>query len=182
MRDEFSRRVTKGTGDPSGDAVNSLLQNPIQRESDRIRSFFTRPFFLSLTIGIPFCTYKFLFGTAAILAGGTGSLSAVFGWIVIAWAAIDLLMNAGRAALDLAGRNAPFEYCILAQAGRFFRMPLVFLAVDTVLSFSIICFLLWSGWIGLLSPAESYLWYGATTINLLSLSIVSLYNEIGKVG
>ncbi len=153
-----------------------------RQESDRIRSFFIRPFFLSLTIGIPFCTYKFLFGVAAIRAGGDGSVLAVSGWLVVGWALADLLMNAGRALADLIGREAPFEYCTLAQAGRIVRMPMVFLALDTLLSFAIICFMLWSGWIALLNPAESYLWAGATTLNLISLSVVSLYNEIAKAG
>lgn len=162
------------TGDPDrGDRF--------RQESDRIRKFFIRPFFLSVTIGIPFCTYKYLFGAAAIRAGPSGSLLTAFGWLVIGWALADLLMNAGRAGLDLAGRESPIECCTLAQAGRYLRMPMVFLAVDTFLSFSIICFMLWSGWIVLLTPAESYLWYGATTLNLLSLSVVSLYNEIAKL-
>lgn len=152
-----------------------------REESDRIRTFFIRPFFLSVTIGMPFCAYKFLFGTAALRYEGGGSPLLFFGWCVIAWAAADLVMNAGRAVSDLAGREAPFEYCTLAQAGRLFRMPMVFLSIDTIISFSIICFMLWSGWIRLLTPSESYLWYGATTLNLLSLSVVSLYNEIAKV-
>jgi hypothetical protein len=150
-------------------------------ESDRIRQFFIRPFFLSLTIGIPFCMYKFLFGIAAVRAALPGSPLAVFGWFVIAWAGLDLCMNGARAALDLASVRAPFEYCTIAQLGRILRMPMVFLAIDTFLSFAIICFMLWSGWIVLLTPAESYLWYGATTLNLLSLSVVSLYNEIRKL-
>lgn len=156
-------------------------EDRFREESDRIRKFFIRPFFLSVTIGIPFCTYKYLFGIGAIRAGGAGSPLDIFGWAVIAWAALDLFMNAGRAGLDLAGREAPFECCSLAQAGRLFRMPMVFLAIDTFLSFSIICFMLWSGWIALLTPSESSFWAGATTLNLLSLSIVSLYNEIAKL-
>ena len=40
--------------------------------------------------------------------------------------------------------------------------------------------MLWSGWITRLSNVEAYLWYGATTLNLISLSAVSLYNEIRK--
>jgi hypothetical protein len=58
--------------------------------------------------------------------------------------------------------------------------PLAFLAVDTLLSFLIICSMLWSGWITHLSIPESFLWYGATTLNLISLSLVSIYNEIRK--
>ena len=35
--------------------------------------------------------------------------------------------------------------------------PMVFLAADTLLSFSIICLMLWSGWIVLLTQPEAYL-------------------------
>jgi hypothetical protein len=103
-----------------------------------------------------------------------------FGWIVVAWACADLAMNVGRSAYDLAGGPAPFEYCTIAQLGRRLGRPTVFLAIDTLLSFTIICLMLWSGWIARLSPIEAYLWYGATTLNLISLSVVSLYNEIRK--
>jgi hypothetical protein len=109
----------------------------------------------------------------------TPGLSAV-GWAVMAWALADLGMNVGRSAYDLAGWVAPFEYCTIAQIGRWLGRPAVFLALDTLLSFVIICTMLWSGWIARLSPAEAYLWYAATTLNLISLSVVSLYNEIRK--
>ena len=93
------------------------------------------------------------------------------------WATADLLMNAGRSILDLLHIPARFEYCTIAQLGRIFGRPLLFLAVDTLIAFSIICAMLWSGWIARLSPAESVLWYAATTLNLISLSLVSIYNE-----
>ena len=38
--------------------------------------------------------------------------------------------------------------------------------------------MLWTGWIATLNPLEAMLWYAATTMNLISLSLVSLYNEI----
>jgi hypothetical protein len=60
-------------------------------------------------------------------------------------------------------------------------MPLVFLAFDTLLTFGIISAMLWTGWIATLTPVESFLWYAATTMNLISLSLVSLYNEIHRV-
>jgi len=145
---------------------------------DALQRLFTRPFFLSLTIGVPFCAFKFLFGLSAVRAESPG-ISA-FGVIVIAWALADLTMNFGRSGFDLAGRPAPFEYCTIAQFGRAVGRPTVFLALDTLLSFTIICAMLWSGWIARLSPAEAYLWYAATTLNLISLSVVSLYNEIRK--
>jgi hypothetical protein len=153
-----------------------------EREADRIQRFFRRPFFLSLTIGIPFCIYKLLLGITAVRIGSAGNLPLTyFGWLVIGWAGLDLVMNLSRVVFDLIHKPAPFEYCSIAQLGRFFCAPLVFLAIDTLLSFLIICFMLWSGWIATLTPFESVLWYTATTLNLISLSLVSLYNEFRRV-
>ena len=152
------------------------------RESDIIQRFFLRPFFLSLTIGIPFCIYKMIFGNSILRAGiASGSLPSAFGWLIIIWAIADLLMNTAYSLQDLLHLPARFECCTLAQLGRFFSRPMVFLALDTLLSFSIVCLMLWSGWIGALTTSESLLWYAATTLNLVSLSVVSLYNEIRKV-
>lgn len=152
-----------------------------EQESDTIQRFFRRPFFLSLTIGIPFCIFKLLFGVSAVRLGSSSHpLLTLFGWCVVAWAGADLLMNVGRAVLDLSGKPSPFDYCTIAQIGRIFHMPMVFLAADTLLSFSIICAMLWSGWIATLTLSESYLWYAATTLNLISLSVVSLYTEIRR--
>jgi hypothetical protein len=156
-----------------------LKREDCRDRMDVIQRFFVRPFFLSCTIGIPFCIFKILFGLSALREGmhGGGDLWA-FGMVVTVWAVADLLMNTGRSALDLLHRQAPFEYCTIAQLGRIFGRPLIFLAFDTLLTFAIICAMLWTGWIATLSPAESWLWYGATTMNLISLSLVSLYNEI----
>jgi hypothetical protein len=152
------------------------------RESDTIQRFFLRPFFLSLTIGVPFCIYKMIFGISILRAGAAGgSFFAVAGCLIILWAIADLLMNSVYSVQDLLHLPARFECCTLAQVGRFFSRPMVFLAFDTLLSFSIICLMLWSGWIATLSPVEVPLWYAATTLNLVSLSVVSLYNEIRKV-
>jgi hypothetical protein len=155
--------------------------NPVisGRQLDALQQFFQRPLFLSLTIGIPFCIFKLLFGLTLIRVGSTGSISLVLsGWLIICWSLLDLGMNMGRELFDLLGRPAPFEYCTIAQLGRFFRRPMAFLAVDTLLTFTIICTMLWSGWIVLLNGVELHLWYAATTLNLISLSLVVLYNEI----
>ena len=150
-----------------------------KERSDIIQQFFSRPLFLSLTIGVPFCIFKLLFGITLVRIGSGMSVPvSVFGWAVTVWALIDLLMNLGRELFDVLNRPAPFEYCTIAQAGRLFSMPLVFLAIDTLLTFIIICTMLWSGWIATLTTMESYLWYAATTLNLISLSLVVLYNEI----
>lgn len=150
-----------------------------EKERDAIQKVFQRPFFLSFTIGIPFCIFKLLFGITVLRSGGGNNLLlSAFGLVIVLWATTDLLMNTGRSILDLLHRPAPFEYCSIAQAGRYFHKPMVFLAFDTLLTFSILCAMLWSGWIGRLSLVESYLWYSATTLNLISLSLVGIYNEI----
>ena len=148
---------------------------------DTIQRFFLRPFFLSFTIGIPFCAFKLLFGITALRSGmQEGGILLGLGVVIILWATADLLMNVGRSTLDLLHVPARFEYCTLAQLGRFFHMPLVFLGVDTLITFALICAMLWSGWIARLPPAESILWYAATTLNLISLSLVSIYTEIRR--
>lgn len=149
------------------------------READAIQRFFTRPVFLSLTIGIPFCIFKLLFGLVAFQIGTEGDTTLYFfGGAVVVWATADLFMNIGRSILDLLHREPRFEFCTIAQLGRIFNKPLIFLAVDTLITFSIICSMLWFGWITRLDRPELILWYMATTANLISLSLVILYNEV----
>ncbi len=158
-------------------SISKTERNSMHDASQRIEdSFFQTPTFQALTIGFPFCVFKLLFGLLIILTG-TENAQVLFGWLVILWASIDLLMNFTRAWLHLSGRASPIEYCTIAQMGRIFRRPRFFLAIDTFLSFSIISFVLWSGWIKLLSPFESYLWYAATTLNLMGISVVNLWLE-----
>jgi hypothetical protein len=145
--------------------------------SHKIDTTFQSPSFQALTIGVPFCAFKLLFGLMSMRFG-----LLALGYAIIFWASADLLMNLARAFYDLAGRESPVEYCTIAQAGRIFGRPRLFLALDTFLSFSIICLALWSGWIKLLSPWESYLWYAATTLNLISISIVNIWLEIKRKG
>jgi hypothetical protein len=150
-----------------------------EKDRDALQKVFQRPFFLSFTIGIPFCIFKLLFGITVIRSvSGNNLFLSVIGLGIVLWATTDLLMNTGRSTLDLLHHPAPFEYCLIAQAGRYFHKPKVFLAFDTLLTFSILCTMLWSGWITRFSLFESYLWYSATTMNLISLSLVGIYNEI----
>lgn len=153
-------------------------QEPLQKIESR---FFQTPAFQALTIGVPFCIFKLLFGVLSIRTGtAPSSFLVYFGWLIIAWASVDLGMNLARVFYHLSGRRSPVEYCTIAQAGRIFERPRLFLAIDTFLSFSIICFVLWSGWIKDLSTGESYLWYEATTLNLISISLVNIWLELGR--
>ena len=62
--------------------------------SDRILRIFGRPYFLSLTIGVPFCIFKLLFGITALRVGlDTNSFLVAFGGIVIAWAPHRMAMR-----------------------------------------------------------------------------------------
>ena len=146
------------------------------KDDDRIQRLFRRPFFLSATIGIPFCIFKLILGIVAVRELSS-PVVIIIGWGIILWAATDLLMNLGRAILDIIHRESPFEYCTIAEIGHLFGMPAVFLALDTLLAFLIICGMLWSGWITRLTVGESWLWYAATTLNL---SLVLLYTEIRR--
>ncbi len=144
---------------------------------DRI---FLSPVFQALTIGIPFCIFKLIFGLLAWRMSSTSVFLCGFAWLLILWALADLIMNLLRASYALAGRTSPVEYCTIAQAGRFFKKPQLFLAIDTLISFSIICFVLWSGWIKMLDCGESYIWYAATTLNLISVSVVNILVELRR--
>jgi hypothetical protein len=144
-------------------------------------SFFQTPIFQALTIGIPFCIFKLLFGILGIRIGtDQQSHLILFGLLIILWASADLLMNLIVVAFNMAGHKSPIEFCTIAQLGRFFGKTKLFLAVDTLIAFIIICFVLWTGWIKLLNIDESYLWYAATTLNLLSISIVNIWLEFRR--
>jgi len=136
--------------------------------------FFHTSVFLSLTIGIPFCTFKALFGYLAI-----EHVHATLGWILIVWALVDLLMNLARVGLELARvAEPPVEFCSLAQLGLCFGRPELMLTIDTFISFTIICTALWTGWIASLPPWGSTLWYAATTVNLMSLAVMNVWREL----
>lgn len=157
--------------------MSRQIRRKMGKIGDRV---FLSPAFQALTIGVPFCIFKLLFGMLALRSGAPSGLLVVFAWAVIAWAVADLIMNLARIFFHLAGREAPIEYCTIAQVGRLFGRPRLFLAVDTLLSFSIICFVLWSGWITLLGVRESYFWYAATTLNLISISVVNIWIELRR--
>jgi len=154
------------------------VQEPLQSMET---SFFQTPVFQALTIGVPFCVFKLLFGVLSIRIGtAQQSLLVPLGWLIIFWASVDLAMNLVRIYFDATGRQSPIEFCTIAQLGRLFKRPKAFLAIDTMIAFVIICFVLWSGWIKLLTTNESYLWYAATTLNLISISIVNLWLELRR--
>ena len=150
------------------------MKTPVTR-----KSFFLSPVFLSITIGVPFCVFKYLFGVLTLRQGDLWQhhLLSLFGWIVMGWAGVDLVLNVLRSLLALRGRETAIQFCLIAQTGVFFKRPTLFLTLDTLLSFVIICFVLWSGWIARLNPYESYLWYAATTVNLISLAVVNVWTE-----
>jgi len=157
-----------------------MKEQPQEQVEKIENSFFLKPTLQVLTIGIPFCVFKLLFGLLALRAGVSSVSLRIFAWLVIAWALADLMMNLARIFFHIISRSAPIEYCTIAQAGRLFKRPGLFLAIDTLISFSIICFVLWSGWITLLDRQESYFWYAATTLNLISVSIINILIELHR--
>lgn len=155
------------------------MKERVRKQAEIIEeSFFETPAFQALTIGVPFCVFKMIFGLLALRACAPSAPLRVFAWLIIIWALTDAIMNLARVFLHMTGRVSPIEYCTIAQAGRLVKRPRLFLAVDTLISFSIICFVLWSGWITLLDRQELYLWYAATTLNLISVSVVNIRMEV----
>jgi len=143
-------------------------------------SIFLSPTFQALTIGVPFCIFKMIFGLLSLRQGTLSVFLSVFAWLIIVWALADLIMNLARVYFHLSGRKTPIEYCAIAQTGRLLERPGLFLAIDTLLSFSIICFVLWSGWIKMLGIQATYFWYAATTLNLISVSLVNIWIELRR--
>ncbi|MGV8120091.1 MAG: hypothetical protein AB2L14_10070 [Candidatus Xenobiia bacterium LiM19] len=132
--------------------------------------------FAIITIGIPFCIYKFLFGILVIR-----NHQPILGWLIIIFTLSDIGINLFRFFHILAGRRPPLAPCTLAQIGRIFNLESLFTAVDKVLAFSIICFILWSKWVALFSPLERTIWLAGATINFVSLSVIAIWTEIQKL-
>ncbi|MHC4598144.1 MAG: hypothetical protein ACYS47_03980 [Planctomycetota bacterium] len=128
--------------------------------------------FLALTIGFPFSAFKILFG---VLAWRNGL--SVPGIALLVWGAGDLGMNAARVVQSFRPGKSATEFCVLAQLGKRLGLAPVLLAVDTFLSFSIICVVLWSGWIAQLTLPETVAWLSATTVNLLSVALTQIWVE-----
>lgn len=157
------------------------MEKPLSKGGTRPKklNFFQTSSFLALVIGIPFCTFKYLFGALVIRHGLQSHHDSVIilGWLVVGWAGVDVVMNLMRIYLNLQRRETAIEFCLIAQLGRLIKRPSLFLTIDTFLSFGIICLVLWSGWIRDLRPYETYMWYAATTVNLMGLALMNILTE-----
>ena len=131
--------------------------------------------FLALTVGIPFATFKALCG---VLALRNGYLAVAIPFFAVA--GLDAALNTARIVQGLLRQKPRTEFCFLAQVGRFIGAAEILLALDTLLSFGIICWVLWSGWIVQLSDPERIAWLTATTINLLSVALVQIWVEVQR--
>jgi hypothetical protein len=129
-----------------------------------------RSIFLVLTIGYPFCVFKALCGRVAFDTGHE-----IIGFALLLWGVIDFVLNTTELVWALLERKRKRFYCLLALFGSLFDKSCVFLEIDTLLAFSIICVVLWSGWITKLAKWELNLWIAATTVNLLSVAIVQIW-------
>jgi len=156
------------------------MTNSVSRLVDG--GFFQTPVFLALTLGVPFGIFKLLFGILALRSALENHVTYLvwFGYIAVVWASVDIIMSILTAIFGLAGHRSPIDYCTLAEMGSFLGRPGVYQAIDTLISFSIICFVLWSGWILNLNFIEARLWYAATTVNLISVALVALCAELRK--
>ncbi len=133
--------------------------------------FFKTSAFLALTIGVPFCVFKWLFGLLLVRNG-----YAFWGYLCMTWSTVDFFMNLIRSVQDILGNPDPaIQFCLFGQAGKAIKRLNLLMAIDTFLSFCIILFVLWSGWIAQLHRIGLYFWLGATSVNLLSLAIMNIW-------
>jgi hypothetical protein len=126
--------------------------------------------FLALTIGFPFCIFKVVCGRVAVDSG-----HAIIGYALCLWGVIDFLLNLVRLIQGFSAKEKRVQFCLLAVIGELFNHGTLFLAIDTFLAFSIICVVLWTGWIAKLTELELKLWLTATTVNLLSVGLVQIW-------
>ncbi|MDQ1262619.1 MAG: hypothetical protein QG575_1800, partial [Euryarchaeota archaeon] len=96
-------------------SMMAVMKEKTRPQEEKVEDrFFLTPTFQALTIGVPFCIFKLLFGLLALRTGTPSASLSALGWLVIAWALADLLMNLARVFFHIAGRAAPIEYCTIA--------------------------------------------------------------------
>lgn len=131
--------------------------------------------FINLTVGLPFAMFKSLLGVS-LYREYPKTIISILGVIILVWGSIDFVMNVTSLMFSQIKKRfiAP---CILALIGKAFGTRTLFLAINTLCSFSCICIMLWTGLIGKLSSVESIIWNIATTINLISMATIIIWNE-----
>src|SRR3712207_502935 len=132
------------------------------------------------TVGLPFCIFKLLCGRFLVAADQL----VVLGWLLIALGVTDVVVNAlNLVSLFFAGRRV-FPICTLQFAAerawprRSERAAHVGVALDTVLSLSLVATMIGFGALTLLDPSSLAIWNTAVILNVLGAGLSRLLRAL----
>lgn len=140
-----------------------------------------------LTVGLPFCVFKFAAGVA--LLGGGGPASAL-GGVLVALGAVDVLFNAANLGGLLAARRRVLDACFFSLAahrlrpaarreGRILRD--LGNSLDVLLSFSLVAYMVGAGRLGGLPPRVLSCWNVAVVSNVLGAGLGRLAESLRRL-
>lgn len=131
-----------------------------------------RRFWSAALTGIPFGVFKVAAGWYA-----SAFVDPVFGYIVIAWGSLDVLLNI----VSLLLPNS-VSYCFLSNIGRRIDVHAgrenweqILLAVDTLLTLVIVAGMIWFRQLSLLPPFLGRLWDLAVVCNVIGVGAGRLW-------
>mgnify|MGYP001287999414 CR=1 FL=1 len=132
----------------------------------------------ALLTGVPYGFFKFLSGWCLVQEQFT-----VLGYIFMLVGVVDICLN-------LVGifKPQPFPLCTLVLVGRRVRprsKDELFLGLDTLVAFIIVSYMIWFGWIPILTPTFGRLWDICVILNIVSVGVARAYagfRQQGKTG
>lgn len=116
-----------------------------------------------VTVGLPFCAFKVLCGTAT-------NVHSPLGWTLVAWGLIDTVLNT----INLFALGRPvFGICAthLVATRASPRYADVGVAIDVFLSFVLVALMIAANGLGELSPFERGIWNVSVILNVLGAGI-----------
>jgi hypothetical protein len=140
-----------------------------------------------LTVGLPFCVFKFAAGAALL---GDGGLAAAAGRALVALGAVDVLFNLANLGGLLAVRRRVFDACFLSLAAHRLRPAVrrsswalrdLGNSFDVLLSFSLVAYMVGAGRLGGLPPRILSWWNVAVVCNVLGAGLGRLAESLRRL-
>lgn len=137
-----------------------------------------------LSVGFPFCVFKFAAGNAFLARGG---FWAAAGQALLALGAVDLLFNAANFAGLTLIRRRVLDACFLSFAARSLRRPAgksrwtlqdFGNSLDVLISFSLVAYLVGAGRLKDLPPPLLSFWNAAVVLNVLGAGLMRFTESV----
>ena len=139
-----------------------------------------------LTIGFPFVGYKILAGVVISRLFEGSSLAETAAVLFIVWGLIDLFLNAINLHAVCCRGKLRCPVCLLSIVSK--KHPALSKyrdsgeALDIMLSFTIVAFVVWQNLFTLMNAAQVKLWNICTVVNVLGAGIARLGTSLFMVG